>query len=540
MKNISNNIVRALCVLAVSLVTGCTALAWTEPSSTAPAGNVAAPINSGSATQTKTGSFIIGNTNWSQLQFYPAVNDAYNPITGGGDRSHFHFSFPSTPGGKEPLIETPSDFWVIGASHNLVADGYVETNTGFCIGSDCRTSWNSITGPWTVLGNNIHNNNTGNVGIGTASPGYKLQVNGDIYANGGWLRTSGGAGWYSESYGGGWHMSDTSWIRSYNGKSIWLGGGLLGSDGGLTVGYGGAGSPSRGAIISGNVGIGTASPGAKLHVAGNLLLDSTLHGAGRPVDWANINGGSYAGYSYYAYTSMCVHNNSGYCDAAGGVVLGRTNASATTNFPSSGNSFINAGNVGIGTASPGAKLDVAGALRFSSVDCIAGLCPPNQAIRLTPNLHLNSGAGNAVILNWDNGTTGGSQTFRIGNGAGSDVFYVLANGSTYASAFYYTSDERLKKNIAPISESLGKLEKLNGVYFNWKSDNEPSMGLIAQDLEKVFPEAVSTNAQTGFKSVDYGKMVAPLIEAIKEQQQEITDLKSQINELRQAISISIK
>ncbi|HNX89484.1 MAG TPA: hypothetical protein PKH58_10405, partial [Paludibacteraceae bacterium] len=61
---------------------------------------------------------------------------------------------------------------------------------------------------------------------------------------------------------------------------------------------------------------------------------------------------------------------------------------------------------------------------------MSGYYPSNNMIRLTPNLHLNATAGNAVILNWDNGTTGTSQTLRIGDGAGSDVFNVLANGNT--------------------------------------------------------------------------------------------------------------
>lgn len=65
---------------------------------------------------------------------------------------------------------------------------------------------------------------------------------------------------------------------------------------------------------------------------------------------------------------------------------------------------------------------------------INGITPPNGAIRLTPNLHLNSGAGNAVILNWDNGTTGNTQTLRIGNGAGTDVFTVTAAGNVWAAA----------------------------------------------------------------------------------------------------------
>lgn len=59
-----------------------------------------------------------------------------------------------------------------------------------------------------------------------------------------------------------------------------------------------------------------------------------------------------------------------------------------------------------------------------------GYTPTNKVMRMTPNLHLNSVGGNAVILNWDNGTTGTALTFRIGNGASADVFDVLANGNT--------------------------------------------------------------------------------------------------------------
>lgn len=67
---------------------------------------------------------------------------------------------------------------------------------------------------------------TGNVGVGSAPTGYRLTVGGDVYANGGWLRTAGSAGWYSESYGGGWYMADTTWLRAYNDKWIYTAGGL--------------------------------------------------------------------------------------------------------------------------------------------------------------------------------------------------------------------------------------------------------------------------------------------------------------------------
>ncbi|MDE6022321.1 MAG: shufflon system plasmid conjugative transfer pilus tip adhesin PilV, partial [Muribaculaceae bacterium] len=69
----------------------------------------------------------------------------------------------------------------------------------------------------------------GNWGFGTVSPSYKLDVNGDTMTRG-WFRTSGATGWYSETYGGGWHMSDSTWIRAYNGKSIYTSGGIIRTD----------------------------------------------------------------------------------------------------------------------------------------------------------------------------------------------------------------------------------------------------------------------------------------------------------------------
>jgi hypothetical protein len=119
----------------------------------------------------------------------------------------------------------------------------------------------------------------GNVGIGTTSPGWKLHVAGESYTSG-VVRIGGTNPFYFEDYGGGWFMSDSTWVRTSNSKSVWVGGGLLGGDGGLTIGYGGTGSPSGGAIIAGNVGIGTASPGSKLSVFGNNDVFSVISQTG--------------------------------------------------------------------------------------------------------------------------------------------------------------------------------------------------------------------------------------------------------------------
>ena len=68
---------------------------------------------------------------------------------------------------------------------------------------------------------------TGNIGIKTTSPGWSLDVVGDIRSQGGFLRTTGNTGWYNETYAGGWYMTDTTAVRAYNDKNIATGGNLL-------------------------------------------------------------------------------------------------------------------------------------------------------------------------------------------------------------------------------------------------------------------------------------------------------------------------
>jgi len=74
---------------------------------------------------------------------------------------------------------------------------------------------------------------------------------------------------YFSDWGGGWYMQDGTWMRNYD-RSLWIGTGVYGTDGGLTIGYGGGAPPSAGAIIAGSVGIGTNSPSNKLDVNGSV------------------------------------------------------------------------------------------------------------------------------------------------------------------------------------------------------------------------------------------------------------------------------
>jgi len=140
--------------------------------------------------------------------------------------------------------------------------------------------------------------------------------------------------------------------------------------------------------------------------------------------------------------------------------------------------------------------------------------------------------------------------------------YAYATGS-----FIDGSDVRWKKNIVPYRNALSKLLKISGVTYNWKSDEFPEkkftddlqIGLIAQDVENYIPELVKTDNK-GYKGINYSRLSVILIEAVKEQQimieelknitqiqsaenndlrNEIENLKSNIDELRTLINSNI-
>ena len=82
-------------------------------------------------------------------------------------------------------------------------------------------------GMWIVY----YHKDTKRVGIRTSSlTNYAVTCEGDFYCRNGWLRTQGGYGWYNESYGGGWYMADSTWMRTYNNKSIYAGSGTIRTD----------------------------------------------------------------------------------------------------------------------------------------------------------------------------------------------------------------------------------------------------------------------------------------------------------------------
>jgi hypothetical protein len=115
---------------------------------------------------------------------------------------------------------------------------------------------------------------------------------------------------------------------------------------------------------------------------------------------------------------------------------------------------------------------------------------------------------------------------RVGVGKTNPATKLDVNGVITCTDLNSTSDINLKTNISPINDPLEKILQLNGVQFNWISSNEPSIGVIAQEIEKIFPELVRDIEI--HKTVNYNGLIGVLIEAIKTQQKQINQLKKQI------------
>jgi hypothetical protein len=102
---------------------------------------------------------------------------------------------------------------------------------------------------------------------------------------------------------------------------------------------------------------------------------------------------------------------------------------------------------------------------------------------------------------------------------------ITATGDIIAA---YSSDKRFKSNVSPITNSLEKISKISGVSFEWNNEQDvysgKDIGVIAQEIEEVLPEIVITR-DNGYKAVKYEKIIALLIEGIKELKKEVDDLK---------------
>jgi hypothetical protein len=194
------------------------------------------------------------------------------------------------------------------------------------------------------------------------------------------------------------------------------------------------------------------------------------------------------------------------------------------------------GNTGIGTANPTSKLWVNGDAYFSGI---------LTANRIFSNIYGEFTGGSISGTNIVGAalSISGISTFtngpvliggNLGIGITNPTSKLHVVGDTYitgvvtATDINSASDIRLKTNIKPFENTLEKIVHINGVSFNWIENNAKSGGIIAQDLEKVFPELVNDGDH---KTVNYNGLIGVLIEAIKELKSEVDDLKQRLNDL---------
>ena len=159
--------------------------------------------------------------------------------------------------------------------------------------------------------------------------------------------------------------------------------------------------------------------------------------------------------------------------------------------------------------------------------------PPLQAYSTSTNaafMSFHRGGSYAINMGLDS-----DNVFRIGGwSAAANRFQMDTSGNlTMSGEITAYSDAKLKDNVEVIADALGKIKALRGVTFtrNDQEDTERKhMGVIAQEMQEYFPEVVQTDA-SDIKTVNYGAMAGAFIEAIKEQQNQIDELKNIVQKL---------
>ncbi|MGZ3774292.1 MAG: tail fiber domain-containing protein [Pseudobdellovibrionaceae bacterium] len=260
---------------------------------------------------------------------------------------------------------------------------------------------------------------------------------------------------------------------------------------------------------------------------------------------------------------------------------GRINFITIANGTSSGLSrmVINEdGNVGIGTTTPSSKLVVTstngGYLRVSPDDGGLELGSGNDVssyIDFHGNGNLNAdyrgrveyddGLGMKLLVNGNpvssifiNETTGavgiGTEApwrkldigggLNVGPAGGSNAIYINQVSICNNTGCTSPSDKRLKEQVQNIENPFENLLRLQGVTYYFKDKKkytkQRQIGLIAQDVEKVYPEVVSTDSETGIKSINYGFLVSPLIEAVKKLYSDLTNHTKELDELKKKMA----
>ncbi len=298
----------------------------------------------------------------------------------------------------------------------------------------------------------------------------------------------------------GGYTNNGDYGTSYNkANGNWNMRGSVSADGGLTT-------SGNGSVAGGlNVGGGYGDTGATISSAGALQLN-----AGLTVDDAATFGGGYGS------TGVTI-SNAGNIQANGALTVDTT--------LSVGGGYSDGGS-GLSVTAAGA-LSMNGALTAGS---------DGEGV----DFKVHGGAGNEFmlydasenLLQFNNSSN--STIVSIGGDATTEYAIDVANGANNqnkvrAAAFVTYSDESLKTDVGSMDDALSTVKSLEGVEFTWKDSGKRDFGFIAQDVEKVLPNAVHT-AGDGVQGVDYSRLTSVLVEAVKAQQAQIEKLIKKIED----------
>jgi len=242
-----------------------------------------------------------------------------------------------------------------------------------------------------------------------------------------------------------------------------------------------------------------------------------------------------------------VGNNSSIVAVSPGTTAGIINATGNLTISTAGNIFL--------TPETNGKVYSSTPIRFAGYSGVASIVGPGAGDTLYNTL---SGAlvfyNGATWANIGGGSGGGGGAISITNDTTvvSNAYYPMlstittgtlatantsstklnfnpSSGTLNSTIFNSLSDRNHKTNILPIVNALSKVLALNGVTFNMIDGGEPSAGLIAQDVLEVLPAAVKYNVNNNVLSLNYSGVIGLLVEAIKEQQAQIQELKQLVN-----------
>lgn len=346
---------------------------------------------------------------------------------------------------------------------------------------------------------------SGNIGMGTHQPRAKLEVRGGAIMPTAGASAASGIQFPSDPGGGG---GDTAWIRYYprNGEACTL-----------EIGVSNDPDDHIALMSSGGVGIGTNNPTGKLHVqtggAGawdRFIVNTTNFWGDGNTQYVTIGAGGASGIMFYnPHVVWYAPEN------RASIRMGRSGGVPNGHWWDIG---VRANNL------------------FSIVD------GHNGVFGLSIN---ESGVVNMNVLllgnKWRFSAVGDYYTnddwLRMCDAANKGYYGGFAAGRMWTNQGQYNqSDLRSKQDVRTLESAVESLTRLRGVRYRWREgagDDAPTIGLVAQEVEAVFPEAVHTGPD-GLKGVNYAVLVAPLIEAFKQQQLQIQALQQRLQALQPA------